>query len=111
MSDTRFLENGKYFYDAKNDHGVGDDVGFHNNNNVEFANTFSRNGNEYENGNNEYETQGREGYNYYHGNDEYNVKEGREGYKPKKFPSEYDTMEEYDREQGYINGHEGEYVP
>ncbi|KAL2937870.1 Protein E6 [Bienertia sinuspersici] len=111
LSDTRFLDNGKYYYDVNNEKGNNnnnfgvEDVGFHNNKNVEYANSYGGN-------DNEYETEGRGGYNYDH-NNEYHVKEGRGGYngvKPKKFPNEYDTMEEYDREQGYIDGQE-HYVP
>ncbi|XP_057527964.1 uncharacterized protein LOC130806777 [Amaranthus tricolor] len=129
MSDTRFLENGKYYYNVNNKNN--ENWEFHNNNNVEYANSYYENGNgnenngyetqgkegyenEYENGNgnekNGYETQEREGYDYKHSN-EFNAKEGRGRYNyPKKFPNEYDTMEEYDREQGYIDGQD-HYVP
>lgn len=95
----------QYYYDAKNEHGF-EDVGFHSKNNVEYANTYHGNGNGNGNENNEYEREGRRGYNNYVGNNEFHVNEGRGGYNggsPKKFPNEYDTMEEYDREQGYID--------
>ncbi|KAA8524328.1 hypothetical protein F0562_010751 [Nyssa sinensis] len=67
MSDTRFLENGKYFYNVK---------------------TENYNGNGYEsvkeNGNNE----------RYYGNNNENT-------------YEFDTMEEYERQQGYPESQEG----
>ncbi|PSS16432.1 hypothetical protein CEY00_Acc13867 [Actinidia chinensis var. chinensis] len=66
MSDTRFMENGKYYYNVKNEN--------------------------YYNG---YETEKRIGSEgYYNGNKE----------------NEFDSMEEYERQQGYPES-QGEYVP
>ncbi|XP_074276090.1 uncharacterized protein LOC141599859 [Silene latifolia] len=109
MSDTQFMDNGKYFYDVQNEEAVSN---ANNNNNEQFqvekhgmSDTryldngkyfYGLNNNENVNTNfpNQYVTQERKGN--YGGT--------------KKFPNEYDTMEEYDREQGYIDPQDV-YVP
>ncbi|GFS41290.1 hypothetical protein Acr_00g0073550 [Actinidia rufa] len=78
MSDTRFMENGKYYYNVKNEN--------------------------YYNG---YETEKRIGSEgYYNGNKE----NDSEGYYNGNKENEFDSMEEYERQQGYPES-QGEYVP
>ncbi|KAK9676870.1 hypothetical protein RND81_11G106500 [Saponaria officinalis] len=137
MSDTKYLENGKYFYDLQNEEGVKEksDVLFNDNNNENEQFQEERHGmsdtrylnngnyfydvkNENENDNKAYNNgyvNDNQGYSSFEGNtnkypNEY-VSQGKKGnYGPKKFPNEYDTMEEYDREQGYVDPQDV-YVP
>ena len=80
MSDTRFVENGKYFYDVK---GENDDKNGHYNYKVDGYEPTGRGTNV----NNNY------GGSYYEENN-YNNNNNN-----KKYPNEYDTMEEYEKEQ------------
>lgn len=120
-SDTRFMENGKDFDDTNEEEEAAAKFGKNghfdvnnyehenenkynfNNNNVEYADSYYGSGKGNGNGNKGYDYKGNE----------YHVRQGsgNNNYRtPKKFPNEYDTMEEYDREQGYIEGKD-EYVP